>query len=408
VKIVLAHKYYFIKSGAGRYLFDLQKMLETHGNTVIPFAMKNSLNLSTPYEKYFVSEVATEKVTLGWQGLRTLGRMMFSFEAQKKMTQLIKEEKPDLVHAHNVYYQISPTVFLSTREQGVPTVMTVHDYHMISPQYMRWSRGRIEDWSRAGVLEGAFARYHKNSFFASLASSATYHLHNRMGLYHLVDRYITPTKFVKGELIKKGFPAEHIHVLPYGIEATHVLPYIGRDDGYVLFVSRLVEEKGCWPLLKAAKNLPHIQFKIVGSGPEEKKMKCWAIDTPNVEFVGFKSGEDLWQIYRGARCVVVPSLWQEVFGMVALEAMAAGKPVIASNIGGLPEVIDDRVTGLLVQPGSVQDLAATIERLHRDSAYAAELGAAGRQKVLLDFTVEKHYQGLMEIYREAILEHRGR
>jgi glycosyltransferase involved in cell wall biosynthesis len=408
MKVVLANKYYYLKGGADRYLLDLQKMLEAHGNAVIPFTMKSPRNLPTPYEKYFVSEVETEKVKIGWQGLRTLGRMMFSFEAQQKMNQLIKEEKPNLVHAHNVYYQISPTVFLPIREHGIPLVMTVHDYHLISPQYMRWSRGRVEDWGRAGVIEGALARYHKNSFFASLASSATYHLHNRMGLYHLVDRYITPSKFVKGELVKKGFSTERIHVLPYGIEAAHVLPYIGRDNGYVLFVGRLVEEKGIWPLLRAAKNLPHVSFKIVGDGPEREKMQRWAIDVPNVEFVGFKSGEELWQLYREARCIVVPSLWQEVFGLVALEAMAVGKPVIASNIGGLPEVVQDRVTGLLVPPGSIVELAEAVDRLMRDGAYAASLGAAGRQKVLLDFTQEKHYRGLLEIYKEAIAEHHGK
>jgi len=282
----------------------------------------------------------------------------------------------------------------------------VQDYHMLSPQYMRWSHHRVEDLSRVGIIQAALSRFHKNSFFASLAAAATYHLHERMGLYHLVDRYIVSTNFVKGEMIKKGFEAWKIHLLPLAIEAQKITPAIGWDHGYVLFVGRLVEEKGVWTLLRAAKKLPQINFKFVGTGPEEEDLKQAAETLPNVEFVGFASGEALWNLYRGARCVVVPSLWQEVFGLVALEAMAAGKPVIASNIGGLPEVVSDRVTGLLVRPGSVPELAEAIERLFHDHGTTREMGFAGRERVLKDFSMEKHYEGLMEIYESAIAEHR--
>lgn len=407
MKIVLANKYYFLKRGAERYVLDLEQMLRQHGHEAIPFAMQHPSNLPTPYSKYFVSQVETKKTRFDWQGLRTLGRMMFSFEAQEKISSLVRRVQPDLVHVNNIYYQISPSIFLTLRELGVPTVMTVHDYHLISPEYTRWSRHRVEDLSRMGIVRAAFSRFHKNSFFASLAAAAAYRLHERMGLYHLADHYIASTEFVKGELIKKGFVSTKIHVLPFGIDAKKITPAVGWDHGYVLYVGQLAEEKGLWPLLKAAKNLPRIKFKIVGTGAEEERAKRAAAALSNVEFVGFAAGEVLWSMYRGARCVVVPSLWQEVFGLVALEAMAAGKPVIASNIGGLPEVVADRVTGLLVQPGSVPELVEAIQRLFSDHGLARAMGFAGRERVLRDFTMEKHYEGLMRIYAEAIGEHRG-
>ncbi|MFA6131762.1 MAG: glycosyltransferase family 4 protein [Patescibacteria group bacterium] len=406
MKIVLANKFYFLRCGATRYLLDLEQLLREHGHETIPFSMQNSSNLPTPCSKFFVSKVETERVQLNWQGLRTLGRMLFSFEAQEKLSRLIRRTQPDILHAHTIYYQISPSIFLTLRELGMPTVITVQDYHMISPQYMRWSHHRVEDLSRVGIIQAALSRFHKNSFFASLAAAATYRLHERMGLYHLIDRYIVSTNFVKGELIKKGFEAWKICLLPFGIDAKKITPAIGWDHGYVLFVGRLVEEKGVWPLLRAAKQLPQINFKFVGTGPEEERLKQAAEPLSNVEFVGFASGEALWNLYRGARCVVVPSLWQEVFGLVVLEAMAAGKPVIASNIGGLPETVVDRVTGLLVQPGSVPELTEAIERLFHDHGLAREMGFAGRERVLKDFTMEKHYEGLMEIYKSAIAEHR--
>jgi len=407
MKVVLANKFYFLKGGVERYLLDLEHLLREHGHEPIPFAMRHPANLPTPYSKYFVSRVETEKVKISWSGLRTLGRMFFSFEAQEKLSQLVRRFQPDLVHVHNIYYQISPTIFLTLRELGVPIVMTVHDYHLLSPQYMRWSHHRVEDLSRVGIIQAALSRFLKDSFLASLAAAAAFHLHERMGLYHLADRYVVSTNFVKSEMIKKGFNPQKIHLLPFGIEGRRVTPAIGWDHGYVLYVGRLVEEKGIWTLLRAAKNLPQINFKIVGTGPEEAGLKKAASQLSNVEFVGFVAGEALWNLYRGARSVVVPSLWQEVFGLVALEAMAAGKPVIASNIGGLPEIVSDRVTGLLVQPGSVPELTEAIERLFFDHGMTREMGFAGRERVLKDFTMEKHYEGLMEIYGEAIREHHG-
>ncbi len=152
--------------------------------------------------------------------------------------------------------------------------------------------------------------------------------------------------------------------------------------------------------------MPDTAFKFVGRGPEEEKLKRAAAALPNVEFIGFTKGDELWNLYRGARCVVVPSLWQEVFCLVALEAMAAGKPVIASNIGGLPEVVSDRVSGLLVRPGSVPDLIEAIGRLFQDDKFAREMGLAGRERVVREFSLEKHYEGLMKIYNEAVAEHR--
>jgi|GEM_PF-995833 glycosyltransferase involved in cell wall biosynthesis len=408
MKVVLANKFYFLKGGAERYVLDLEHWLRSRGEEPIPFAMRHPSNLPSAYDKYFVSRVATEKVRLGWQGLRTLGRLLFSFEAQEKISLLVRRTQADVLHAHNIYYQISPTIFLTARELSLPTVMTVQDYHMISPQYMRWSHHRIEDLSKTGILRAAFSRFHKNSFFASLAAMMAFKIHDKMGLYHLVDRYVTSSNYVKGELIKKGFPAEKIHVIPFGIDAKKITPAVGWDNGYVLFTGRLVEEKGIIAFLKVAKNLPQIKFKIVGTGPDEERLRRAAGRLFNVQFVGFASGETLWNWYRGARVVVVPSLWEEVFGIVAIEAMAAGKPVIASKIGGLPETVVDRVTGLLVQPGNIPELTEAISRLYNNVGEAREFGFAGRERVLKYYDSDQHFEKLMEVYKLAIEEHRGK
>lgn len=405
MKIVLANKYYYLRGGAERYVLDLERLLGARGHETAPFAMRSERNIPSPYTGYFVSEVQTERVRLGWQGLRSLGRMIYSREAKRNMQTLVRDFKPDVCHVHNIYYQISPSILVALHERGIPTVMTVHDYHMISPQYMRWSHGRIEDWSRAGIVRASLSRFHKNSIAASFAADLTFQLHRRMGLYRLIDRYIAPTHFVKNLLTQHGFPESRIHVLPYGIDAQAVLPRY-QDEGYILFVGRLVEEKGVWQLMRAARLAPGVKIKVVGTGPEEERMHLFGDRLSNVEFLGFQSGQALWDLYRGARAVVVPSIWEEVFGFVALEAMAAGKPVIATAIGGLPEVVEDRFTGLLVRPNEVKDLAEAMQRLADDPALARDLGMRARQQVLREHSVDRHYQGLMQIYEEAIREHR--
>jgi len=185
MKIVLANKFYFLKgAGAEQYVFDLEHVLNTHGHTTIPFAMQQRKNHETPFNRFFVSSIETEKAQLGLEGLRGLGRMVYSFESAKKMRALIQETHPDLCHIHNIYYQISPSILSVLHEKGIPMVMTVHDYHLISPQYMMWSRGRVENWRNVPLWRSAIARFHKHSFLASAAAAFTFRLHERMGLDH--------------------------------------------------------------------------------------------------------------------------------------------------------------------------------------------------------------------------------
>lgn len=399
MRIIQANKYYFLQGGAERYLLDLSFALERAGHKVIPFAMKHPNNLNTPYAKYFVSEVQTERVTLDWQGMRTFGRMVYSFEAERKMKRLIEGARPDLCHIHNIYYQLSPSFLTTLSRHRVPTVMTVHDYHMISPQYMMWSHGKVEDWADANIVSATLSRFHKNSLAASFAASLVFKLHRIFRLYQSVDRYVTSSVFVRDMLVRKGFGKEKIDVLPFGIDAQSVAPRYD-NDGYILYVGRLVEEKGLFVLIDAARRMPDTRFKIVGTGPDAARLHEYANRLPNVEFIGFRTGEDLQALYRGARCVVVPSLWYEVFGLIVLEAMAAGKPVIASNIGALPETILDHETGFLVRPGSAPELEDAILRL--TPKVAEEMGKRGRERVEREYRLEAHYAGLMRIYEKAI------
>jgi glycosyltransferase involved in cell wall biosynthesis len=400
MKIIQANKFYRLKGGAERYMFEVSKWLQEQGNEVIPFSMQHPDNVQSPYDKYFVSHVQTQKVKLAG-ALKTVGRMAYSLEARRNMASLIASERPDLCHVHNIYGQISPSILHTLKDQRVPVVMTVHDHHLVSPQYNIWAEGCGEDVRDIGIVKGTWRRYHKGSLAASFAQTAVYKWHRWMKMYQdNIRLFICPSKYMKRQLVRGGFPKEKIRVNHYGIDPSNITSDF-RHKGYVLFVGRLSPEKGVETVLRAAKSLPDIPFKIVGRGPEMAKLHAMAHALPNVEFLGFRMGEELQELYHGATAVLLPSRVHENFPLAVLEAMAAGKPVIASNVGGIPEIVRDRVNGILVNPTDLHSWVEAILRIVHDPDHQKGLATAARQTVQDHFKQEDHYRRLHNIYQEA-------
>lgn len=403
MKIIQANKFYTLKGGAERYMLELSDWLETQGHTTIPFAMQHPDNRETPYSDRFVSFVQTEPVRSNpWQAARTVGRMFYSLEARRKLATLIAQEKPDLAHIHNIYTQISPSILDTLKDQRVPVVMTVHDHHLISPQYNIWATGCGEDYRNVGILKGTLARYHKNSAVASFIQTAVYKFHRWLRIYEKnVDLFVCPSQYMKRQLIVCGFPQEKIRVNHYGIDPHSIEPRYDHDN-YFLFVGRLSEEKGIETIVRAAKLIPDILFKIVGRGPEMERLHRLADELANVEFLGFRTGGELANLYRGAMAALLPSRVHENFPLTILESMTAGKPVIASHVGGVSEIVDDRVNGLLVNPVDLNGWVEAITRLAYDEELRLSMARAARLTIERRFELGNHYSRLMAIYQEAL------
>jgi len=409
MKIIQANKFYYSRGGAETYMLSLSSWLEEQGHTVIPFAMKHSDNLETPFEKYFVSNVQTEFSPLSKGGLRgvalrahTFGRMVYSLEARRKLASLIANEKPDFCHIHNIYTQISPSILHTLSDQKIPVVMTVHDHHLISPQYGIWAEGCGKDYRKVGIVAGTFSRFHKNSMLASFAQTATYKFHRLLRIYEKhVALFIAPSAYIKRQMVLGGFPSGKIRVNHYGIDTGKIQPSF-THDGSFLFVGRLSEEKGIDTIIYVAKLLPDITFNIVGRGPQMERLHNLALDVPNVHFLGFRTGDELRQIYEKACAVLIPSRMHEVFPLVALEAMAYGKPVVASDVGGVSEIVEDRVNGFLVQPTDLHSWTEAVLRLFHDSSLQRQMSRAARQTVEQKFRLEEHHRRLMEVYKEVV------
>ncbi len=403
MKFVFANKYYFLKGGAERYMFDLAALLERHGHEVVPFAMRDRRNAATPWRRHFVSPVRTERVSFSLAGARTAGRMLYSFEAKRKFARLLDRARPDLVHVHNIYHQISPSILPEAARRGIPVVLTAHDYKLVAPNYTLYHDGAVCEHTKPDRWwEAVRNRCVKGSKLAGALEAAEMWLHRRLGLYaRNVARIVCPSRFVMALLEEYGIPGDKLVHVPHFIDPAAWTPSF--EGGYALFVGRLSQEKGAAALVRAAAARPEIPVHVVGAGPEEQLLKDLArrLGAENVVFRGWLEGEDLRREYAGSRFVVVPSLWYEVFGLTVLEAYASGKPVIASQMGGLAELVRDGETGALVSAGDADGLAALMAELWAEPGQCEAMGREARAWVERDFGPKAHYRRIMAVYEEA-------
>jgi len=404
VRILQANKYFYLRGGAERYLFELTDLLMHRGHDVIPFSMRDPRNEPTPYSKYFVSPIQTEKVSFNWQGLRTAGRFLYSFEAKKKFRNLVEATAPSLVHLHNLYHQISSSPLEALSRKHLPIVMTLHDYHLLAPNYSLYHDGQICERGIKRPILSAAHRCVKNSVLASLVCGLELAFNRSRRVYERnVKRFLAPSEFVKKLYVSAGFPKKKIITLPLFLNLKKY-PLGALTQEAVTYVGRLSQEKGLITLLTAAKQLPKIPFKIIGTGPEENRLRslCEQWDLTNVSFVGFLDGDRLLEEIRKASLVVAPSEWYETFGLSILEAMALGKTVIASRIGAYPELVREGETGLLFTPGDSNELAQQIKEVLNQPSHLDRMGYRAREIVAEKYNQDLHYARLIEIYQDAL------
>ncbi len=404
MRVIQANKYYYLKGGAERYTFELSKILERNGDAVIPFSMRSGKNLPSHYDRFFVSEVFTDRARFDREGLRTAGRMLWSFEAAKKFSALCAAFPPDVLHVHNIYHQISPSILAVAEQRGIPAVMTVHDYHLISPNYGLYDQGVIVEPSVAHPYWDTLRRkLIGGSTLKSALSAFEGWMHKVLDAYGHVSTFIAPSEFVRSKLLAYGIPQGKIEVVPHFIDLENRTPHY-ESETRVVFVGRLSPEKGVEVLLRAMKDVKLLTCVIIGDGPEKETLHALAkeLELDNVEFLGALHGEDLDREIARAKAIVIPSQSYETFGLTALEAYAWGKPVIASRIGALSEVVREGETGLLFTPTEPKELAAHLNWLTSNYARVDAMGRAGRHLAETEYNPGLHLGRIHRIYKEAL------
>lgn len=407
--ILQINKFYHIVGGVDRYFFEVSELLEEKGHKLAYFSMEDKNNKPSKWSKYFISNLSFERVNLK-NGLRVIGRMVYSVEARRRIAQLLDVFHPDIAHIHNIYHQISPSILLELKKRKIPIVHTVGDYHLISPHHNNlFHNGKICEISKISrFYNTVIHRCVKNSYFASFAEALEQYIHQLFGFYtRTVDYFIAPSKFYAGLLKEYRIPEEKIIVLSYFVDCNKFKANYSSGD-YVLYFGRLYPEKGVMFLLNVMKQLPHIRFKIVGKGPEGNKLlnKVKSNKLKNVEIIlRFIEDKELKSLVERSRFTVFPSQSYEAFGISLLESYANGKPVVASKIGALPEIVKVGKTGFLFKSGNINDCVQKINKLWNNPNLCREMGRNAREYVEKNFGPEEHYKKLMGIYEMAIGKH---
>ncbi len=402
MRVLQINKYHHIVGGAERYYLELSNFLEKKGVEVAHFSMHHPKNEPSNWEKYFVSKISFKGVNPrnGW---KILGRMIYSFEAKNKMGKLLDVFRPDIVHIHGICYHISPSILPEIKKRKIPVVYTLHDYHLLTPNITFFHDGKIcEITKKNNFYKAVLHKCVKDSYFASFLAATTLQIHRAFNIYKKnVDYFIAPSLFMKNKTIEYGFDPEQILHLPNFVECSKKKTKSKGD--YVLFFGKISEQKGLSLFIELARKLPNINFKIAGGGSDElffkNKVKLYKLK--NVSFLGFLSSKKLQKVISESRFTVVPSLWYENQPYSVLESFALAKPVVASNIGGIPEIVEDGKDGILFKLGDLEECVEKVSTLWNDPGLVRKMGIYAQQKVKRDFSPKKHYDELLRIYRKA-------
>lgn len=395
-KVLFANKFFFLNGGSETVFFQERDFLQKKGFQVVDFSMNDPRNFDSPYSNYFIQHIDFHQNSGIRNKLAQAARFIYSSEAALKIEKLVQQEQPSIAHLHNIYHQLTPAIIPVLKKHGVKIILTLHDGKLICPSYLMLNKGQICTACEGKKFWKPITLRCQNSFMQGCILSLEAYWHKVRKSYEKVDIFLSPSRFL-ANLVGKRFPSSRIRVLHNGIAHEQYQP-TGKDEGYALYFGRLSKEKGVNSLLKAHHSLcKDTPLKIVGTGPLEKNLRQ---KYPNVDFLGFKNGEELHKIISSSSFVIVPSEWYENCPMVVLEAMAFGKPIIASRIGGIPEQIDDGRTGLLFEAGNVSELAKKMKILAENHAMRLKFGANARKKLVRDYSLEKHCYGLLDIYNE--------
>lgn len=387
MKILLCHNYYQQPGGEDQAIQDEARMLESHGHQVVLFTRHNDV----------IGQM---------KSLEIAGRTLWNAASYRELRQLIRRERPHIMHCMNTFPLISPAAYYAARKEGVRVVQELQNYRLLCPgaYFMRDGRvcedclGKTVPWP--AVVHGCY----RGSRAASSVVAGMLSSHRALKTWsRLVDVYCVLTDFARDKFIEGGLPREKLAIKPNFV---HPVPKPGRGQGgYAVFVGRLSPEKGIDTLLRSWTqfNVP-MPLRIVGSGPLDEPVRAAASRFANIEWLGRLPPRDVTGVLADAACLVIPSVWYEGLPKTIVEAFSVGTPVIASRLGAMAELIDDGQTGALVEPGSASSLAAAVLAYAEPPEKLAAMRPAVLARFHERFTAESNYRILMSIYRRALGE----
>jgi glycosyltransferase involved in cell wall biosynthesis len=403
MRILHVNKFLYRRGGAEGYMLDVAALQVAAGHQVAFFGMEHPDNPPQRFARHLPAFVRLEPPPAGAaRRAAAAARMVWSSSSRRGMDAVVRAFRPDVAHAHNLYHQLSPSVLRPLAEQSVPVVLTLHDYKLACPSYQLLDHGRLCDACLGGRYWRAAARRCKDgSLGSSLLLAVESGIHRLLGAWGSVRSFISPSRFMAETMCRAGVYPDRLELLDHFVDARR-LAAKATPGGPLVFAGRLAPEKGVDVLIEAMALLgPEARLEIAGEGAARPALEALAAARApgRVRFLGRLPKDRLLGLVRGATAVAVPSLWHENQPMAVLESFACGVPVVVTDLGGLPELVEPGRDGEIVPAGDPAGLAAALAGLLGDPERALAMGVAGRAKVERRFEPGRHLAGLERIYR---------
>ena len=408
MKVLLINSEHAPMGGAHTVYLNTADMLTKAGFEVICFAMHSSKELPCEHSSYFAAANVRSNT------LQYTKNSFYNKDAAHRLQELIDYEHPDIAHIHLMWGCLAPSILVVLKKNRIPVIHTVHDYAMIcSKVTLKANDGSVCERCKGGhFIQSIKTRCHGGSLVRSVVTGAEIYFRNKcyhpvdyIDLFHYVSFFCAEkhkemdNRFVNAkQFVLYNVPDEKVKKI-----AEEAMPNTNRS--YYLFYGRLAYEKGISTLIDAFSEYKDIKLKIVGTGPLETQLKekCRSGNYHNIEFLGFKTGIELYKIVQYAKFVCVPSEWYENNPMTIIEAYTLGTPVIASRIGGIPEIVKQWETGFLFESGKKKDLIQVIQRSESlEPEQYRKMKFKAKEYAHNNFERDSYVQRLIEIYNNTI------
>lgn len=414
MKIALVNYRYFVSGGPERYMFNIKEVLEKHGHIVAPFSIKHNKNSKSDYESYFLDAIGTGNEVYNHEyptdlktKIQVVGRMLYSFEAKQKFKHFLKEVQPDIVYILHFQNKLSCSIIDAAKEMNIPVVQRISDFGHICPNahLYREKVGICESCTSNSLFQAVKYKCISNSYSHSAIKAFSLAIMNINRVKDKVDGFVFPSTFTRNKYIAKGFDVKKtFHIPTFFNPAQLAQSKEIRYGDYAVYIGRLEKEKGIETLINAFLKTDH-KLKIIGFSNDsyEASLKSMVQGREDqIAFLGKLDFEEISNYLQECLFTVVPSEWFENFPNTVLESFAFKKAVLATNIGSLPEIVNES-NGFCFDYASSDSLKEKINYMFSNKEEAQIKGENGFKTLNTDYSSDYHYSQLISVFKKIIV-----
>jgi glycosyltransferase involved in cell wall biosynthesis len=397
MKILEINKFNFVAGGADKHFLDLTSLLKAKGNEVAVFSMKHPKNKFSPWKKYFVSYVGFKKKDKLKAKLKGFLRI-YSLESKRKIARLLDDFEPEIVHIHNIYHHLSPSIFSEIKKRNIPIIMTIHDYHLIDPNYL--GEDNKTNWKEINFKkcwEFVSRKRFKNSYLKSALAVGEFAINKHFGFYDNVDLFIAPSQFSKKKLLRARIKKEKIMVIPHFSQGNYEMQKsCDRKLGkYVIYFGEISRQKGVDKLVKIFAERKDVKLYLAGRVKDGFVLP----KNKNIKYIGFLNSTNLNDYIKNSLFVVSYSRLPETFGLIALEALKNGKPFIGFSGNAYGEIVESNKQGYLSE--NHEEFEKYINKLITDDGLRILFSRNALERAK-DFDSDDYYDKIISTFEYTI------